>query len=448
MTTNDQRTSSAIEALNSSELESFCRELTEIPSPSGFELEAAKFVLGDLVAAGVGAELQNIGPNRANVIARISSGLPGPILLLYASLDTAFSGNDEEDRPWLGNRRRQDFSLKPEMIDGHLVGLGAENPKAFVTAVAAAAKAISRAGGPPVGEVQIGIAAGGMPITERLGVADRTIGFGSGCAHMLQRGMRPDFALVAKPGWAIQTEETGLCWFRVDVSGTLSYTGTKHFLKYRNAIVDAAKVIVALEEWFAEYSSRHKSEYLSPQGSIGAIHAGHPGRSAFVPPRCSFYVDLRTDPDVSPLQVERELREALSMISAANNDIQVDVTMLVSVPGGRTAEAIPFTRAAVEAWEAVEGAAHEPRRGMSGISDAAVLRGQGIPTLVVGLPQTGKPEEFAGFSMGVVRKENILKLTQLLVRAAFSICSEEFATSANDQSAGRHNDSKQTGGTR
>jgi acetylornithine deacetylase/succinyl-diaminopimelate desuccinylase-like protein len=417
----------ALATIEEDELGRICRELAEIQSPTGEELDAASYLCRTLREAGVDAELQRLDARRANVVARLASGRPGPTVLLLASLDTAFSGDDVEDRPWLGDDRRLDFRLTPTLEDGNLIGLGAENPKAFATSVAAAVKAVAAAGGPAAGTLLMGIVAGGMPITGRPGLDDRTIGFGSGTSHLLQRGFRPDWAVLAKPGWAIQNEETGLCWFRVDVRGTLSYTGTRQLLHYRSAIVDAAKVVVALEEWFAEYAARHASEYLSPQGSIGAIHAGGPGRSAFVPPVCSFYVDLRTDPSVSPARVHDELRDALARISAAHDDIGLESTMLVSVPGGRTDQRSPLVRAMVEEWERVEGTTHEPRRRLSGISDAAVLRGLGIPTAVVGLPQTPKPEPFAGFSMGVVRQESMGKLAQLLVRSAMRLCSDEFA---------------------
>lgn len=415
----------ALATIDEDELGRVCRELAEIQSPTGEELAAASFVYRTLRAAGVDAELQRLDAQRANVVVRLSSGRPGPTVLMLASLDTAFSGYDAEDRPWLGDDRRLDFRLTPTLEDGNLIGLGAENPKAFATSLAAATQAIAAAGGPPAGTLLVGIVAGAMPIASRPGLDDRTIGFGSGTSHLLQRGFRPDLAVLAKPGWAIQTEETGMCWFRVDVFGTLSYTGTRQILHYRSAIVDAAKVVVDLEAWFAEYSARHAGEYLNPQGSIGAIQAGDPGRSAFVPPVCSFYVDLRTDPSVPATQVHAELREALARISAAHDDIRLESTMLVSVPGGRTDEDSPFIRAMVEEWEQVEGATHEPRRRLSGISDASVLRGLGIPTAVVGLPQTPKPEPFAGFSMGVVRQESMGKLTRLLVRAAYRLCSDE-----------------------
>ncbi|MBV9119085.1 MAG: deacylase, partial [Chloroflexi bacterium] len=84
-------------------------------------------------------------------------------------------------------------------------------------------------------------------------------GQGSGCAYLLEHGAMPDFAVIAKPGWAVSWEEVGLCWFKVTVRGTLNYTGIRHVAPYVNPIVEAAHVIEGLERWFAEYSERHAS---------------------------------------------------------------------------------------------------------------------------------------------------------------------------------------------
>ena len=52
--------------------------------------------------------------------------------------------------------------------------------------------------------------------------------------------VRADFAIVTKPGFAVQWEEVGVCWFRVRVHGLQSYVGRKHVLAEDSAIAKAA----------------------------------------------------------------------------------------------------------------------------------------------------------------------------------------------------------------
>ena len=113
---------------------------------------------------------------------------------------------------------------------------------------------------------------------------------------MLSRGLDSDFAIVAKPGYAVAWEEVGLCWFRVRVRGVQTYVGRKHVLAYRNPIADAAHVIAGLESWFDEYARRHTDGLVAPQGAVGAVQGGWTYKPSMVPAACDLYVDLRISP--------------------------------------------------------------------------------------------------------------------------------------------------------
>lgn len=416
----------AVGRLDPVSLERTCFDLTAIPSATGEEAAAARWVAARLVENGVEASVQPVADGQANVIARLGGKRPGPTLMLYAPLDTVFSGDDEEDIPWLPMPRRGDFDLSPTMVDGHVVGLGAENPKAFVACVMAAAAAIAAAGGPERGEILVAITSGGVPIYSRPDIERRPLGFGSGLKHLLDGVPAPDYALVAKPGYAAQTDEVGVCLFRIDVRGTLNYTGIRQLVPYRSAIVDAATIVVALEDWYAGYSERHRSAELNPQASTNAIRAGDPGRAAFLPSLCSIYIDVRTAPESRPDEVTAELAEFLDGF-CGEHGIDYQLELYASAPGGRTPADSVITRAVVRAWEAVEGTPHQPRSNMSGVSDASLLRARGIDTVVVGVPRIDKPPQFAGFSMGVVSKESMMKLSEILVRSAWEVCSGDEA---------------------
>jgi acetylornithine deacetylase/succinyl-diaminopimelate desuccinylase-like protein len=397
-------------------------ELTRIPSPTGEERALAEFLAARLTAAGLEGRYQPIDEHQGNAVGRLRGSGEGPDLLLYAPIDTAFAGREDEDLPGLGPTLRADLRPEPFRDGDTVVGLGAENPKAYVACIVAAAEAVSRAGVPLRGDLLVGLGAGGMPTNRRPPLTRYNAGHGNGCSFLLEQGVRGDFAILAKPGWAVAWEEVGIAWFRVRVLGTTAYTGTRHILPYRNAILEAGKVMAGLEAWFAEYTARHTSGLVAPQGSIGAIEAGWPHKPAFVPACCDLYVDLRLSPRTDPLQVKRELDDALARIQAAHPGLEVESEMILSIPGTHTDPRNWIVQSLMRAWEDVEARPHVPNRGTSGATDAAILRGRGIPTARLGMPRAPAPAQYPGLSLGVCSVPHMRPLTQCLVYSIVDTC--------------------------
>jgi len=414
-------------ALQPTELTELDRALTSIPSPTGQERAIAEFLVQHLAEAGLESTYQPIDDEQGNAIGRLRGSGEGPDLLLYAPTDTAFSGDPEEELPWLGSSVRADLAPHGVLQDDYVIGLGAENPKAYVTCVVAAALAVKRAGTPLRGSLLVGLGAGGMPTNRRPGVNRANAGQGNGCSFMLEQGARGDFAILAKPGYAVSWEEVGLCWFKVRVRGRLGYTGIRHIVPYKNPIVDAATVIAGLEEWFPRYSARHTSGLVAPQGSIGAIRGGWTHKPAFVPAATDLYVDIRVSPRSDPLQVKRELGQALAEIQAAHPGLEVEHEMILSIPGTRTDPRNWIVQSLMRAWEHREGQPHTPITGTSGATDAAILRGRGIPTARLGLPRTPPHPAYPGFSMGAATPAAMQRLTECLIYSIVDTCTRDRA---------------------
>jgi hypothetical protein len=307
------------------------------------------------------------------------------------------------------------------------MGLCAENPKGYAAAVVVAAEAICRANVPLGGELLVGLAAGGMPTNEPPGSRSHA-GHGDGCAYLLEHGLRPDYAVIAKGGWAIAYEEVGLCWFRIAVHGGFNYAGIRHRLPLKNAIVEAVKVIAGLEAWFPEYSKRNTSGLCEPQGQIGAIAGGWPYKPAFSPEYCELYVDLRITPRTTPSDAQQQLEAALVQIRAANPGLEVSCEMIAAVPGATTPPESWIIRSGIAAWESVANARHAYRTNTSGATDANILRGHGVPTARVGPPpaRPGLPYE-GTFSMGVAEVDGLMKLARILVTIAIDTCTRSRA---------------------
>lgn len=400
--------------------------LVDTPSPTGRERPLAEWAVGHLTGAGVDARVQPLDEHQANAVARVPGTGTGPSLLLYAPVDTLTSGDPAQDEPWAAGRLRPD--MRPAaVVDGdHVLGLGASNPKGHAACVMAAVEAVSAAGIDLAGDLWLGLGAGGMPANRwpESGLTRFNTGQGVGCSFMIEQGVYPDHALIAKPGWTVAWEEVGLCWFEVTVHGTFGYVGSRHRMAYVNPVVEAGKVMAGLEEWFTEYTRRHTRGTLAPQGNIGAVEGGWMNMPAVSSSAARFMVDLRIAPHTPPSQVRREFAAAIAEIGERHG-LRVTSEMVLAIPGTSTDRDDPVVRAAMRAWEDAEGRPHEVIGAMSGATDANILRGRGIPTARIGMNRIGPdaplPLDFPA-GMNVVDIREMTRLTRHLILTALDVC--------------------------
>lgn len=400
--------------------------MTAIPSPTGEERALAAHVAGRLAGAGVDARVQELGGDAASAVARLGRAGDGPTVLVYAPLDTAFAGVIDEDRPFLGPEPRADFVPAPLREGARVVGLGAENPKGFAAAAIAALEALAPEADALAGEVLLGLVGGSMPVGARPGHGDAVLGHGRGIAALLETAS-PDAAVILKPGWAAVHEEVGYAWFRIRVRGAVGYTGIRHKTPYRNPVLAAARLVLALEAWFPSYTARWTDGLVAPQGSVNAVHAGSPDRASFVPADATIDLDLRISPRATPDAVEAELRAVVDDLAGAMPEVEISVERVAAVPGSATDPGHWIVAGAVRAWEDLEGRTHEPPRNQSGASDVGVLRSRGIPAVRVGLPPAGAPNPYPGFSMGVADAGAVRRLAELLVGLLVDVTSRSRA---------------------
>ncbi|TCO59920.1 M20 family metallopeptidase [Actinocrispum wychmicini] len=407
-------------AIDESELAELCMAATDIPSPTGAERELAETLGHWMRGAGLDSKVQLIDERQANLVTRVGTNGPGVQLLLLAPLDTAFIPGPE-DAAWIGELPRPDFAL-PSCRDGdRIIGLGAENPKAFAVCALATALAVHRVGIPLAGELVVGLVGGSMPTLGSPLSSRRNIGLGVGTAFLLDHGVQPDAAIVLKPGYHVVHEEVGFAWFRVTVGGSVGYTGSRHKGEYRNAVVAAARVASALEDWFAEYTARNSSGQVAPQGAVTAIHGGDQSKPAFNPASCEFMVDLRVSPRTSLADVTAQLTEVITVLRASQPDVSIDLELLAGQPGTSTPSDSWVVRRLTSAWEDVEGRPHQSGLPGSGMSDGGVLRRSGVPTARIGLPPPVEPGPYQGFSMGVADPAGMSRLVDLLIRTVIDV---------------------------
>ena len=396
--------------------------MVDIASPTGEEAALAAWLADELERIGLGGRVQPLGATSANAHGRLAGRSPSGSLLLYAPIDTVTVGDAVEDVPWIGPELRAEMRAAATRQGDVVSGLGAQNPKGHGACVLAAAEALRAADVPLAADLLVGFGALGMPSNRRR--AELPDGHGAGCAALVG-ALRPAQAVIAKTGWAISWEEVGLTWFEVEVEGTHTYVGSRHLLPYRSAIGDAAHIVAGLERWFASWAEEHRDGLVSPQGIVGAIEGGWTRMPAFTPAVCRFAVDLRLSPrttaavaaDAFGAEVERLAVEAGATVRWRQT---------VVVPGTTTDPSAPIITSAVRAWESLTGRAHAPIAGLSGATDANILRALGVPTARVGLPKVspaklGCDVDFQ-LGMNAVDLGDMELLTRLLIRIAVDVC--------------------------
>jgi acetylornithine deacetylase/succinyl-diaminopimelate desuccinylase-like protein len=382
-------------------------ELIETPSPTGAERPLAERLAARLRAAGLPAAVQPVGGESANVV--VGAAPDGrPRLLLYGQLDTTFTGDADQDRPLLAGRSDPEFRPAAVRSGDWMLGLGAENPKGYLAAGVLALVALAAAGPPRNVQVVAGFCAAGMPALP--------LGFGRGVRALLA-GIAPvSAAIVPKPGFAASWEEVGIAVYRLTVQGTVGYTGIRGYGPDENTVARAARVVAALEHWFADYGDRFTTPYCRPRGAVVAISGGDPARPAFWPETCTIDVDLRLPPGVPVERVDDELRAEVERI-VGRLGVAVTVERRCAVPGAATSPDAPVVRSAVAAWEDLTRRTHEPRTATSGYTDAVALRAAGVDTVRVGMPRPPRRAGGPPFSMGAVHLPSLLTLAEWLVRA-------------------------------
>jgi acetylornithine deacetylase/succinyl-diaminopimelate desuccinylase-like protein len=380
--------------LNPERLKTLLFELTNIHSPTGATGIISEFVARRLRSIGMTARLDPMSEISSNVLGEKRGLGGGATLLLYAPIDTHLEG-DESDFPWAGQEQFVDLRPAATMVGDWVYGLGSSNPKAMVAGLIEVATALLEADIPLAGDLNIGFADGGMPVT----IPQRNnAGMSNGVHHLLNRGMAPDFAIVMKPWNWVYHEEPGMGWFKIFVKGTLGYAGVPRGLSaFRSSVVPAATVITALEQWLIDYAERNKSGDIYPHGWIAGVRGGWPERPAFPSAVTEIFFDVRISPRTTPGEVKAQFAAFMADLAVRHPEIDCDWEMYGSVPGGTTDPDNWIIQSARRGWEHIEQKPYSRPDALGGQTDGAALRRLGVPTARIGWPwpAEGSPEPIA-----------------------------------------------------
>mgnify|MGYP000122275605 CR=1 FL=1 len=321
-----------------------------VPGAPG-EAAVAEVAAHALRAGGLDVVFQEAAPGRPNVIGVLEGREAGPAVMLCGHLDTV--GVEGMTNPFT-----------PRVADGRLYGRGAQDMKGGVAAMIAAA--VELAHNWRRGRLIVAC------------VADEE--YASAGADALVKAWTADAAIVTEPtDLAMAVGHKGFAWLEVVTTGRAAH-GSRP-LEGRDAIVDMARVLMALEATDRELQGRSPSEHQGTPSLHASIISG--GRELSVyPDRCVLQFERRTVTSEDDRVVVGEVEAILAHLRAADAAFLGAVRLLTSRPPYRLSPSAPLPVALADALTA-RGLSAAPV-GMSFWTDAAILAGAGIPSVLFG----------------------------------------------------------------
>lgn len=425
---------SVLSHVDEKEIVDLACNLVNLPSRTGNERAVGEFVREWLQGLGIRAILQELGGDRVNVVGIIEGTGGGVSLQLNGHLDTNYSGN-EDDLVFMSPElfRRPQHTKRAYVRDGRIYGIGIGNMKAGLAAMLTSIKAVRQSGIALKGDfVVAGVCGenGGAPVDRYQGVEYEGGGFGT--AHLLSHGIQTDYAICAdNSNFKMTWVSPGMVLLRVTVYGlpggawaTAQATGRS---ASQNAIIKMLPVIEALEAWSADYGVRHRYTCeggdLTPTAHIGHIEGGRPYNMAVRPGVCAISVLVMTPPGLRPVDVVREVKEALRPTGA---DAMVEP---YRTSMGYEAQNISgLVRVLRERHEGLFGAAlavcDPPYCGPW--TDTAVYNERGIPCLKLGLGLSAAERLKVGIGAYDEHPiEDIVRAAKLYAVTAVDVCSRQ-----------------------
>ncbi|MBI3881107.1 MAG: M20/M25/M40 family metallo-hydrolase [Verrucomicrobia bacterium] len=266
------------------------RELIALPSvnpaflPAGHahagEHLVAAFLTATAARLGLAVELQEVFPNRPNLLARLlPSGRVQQRVVLAPHMDTVGVTSDAQ--------------FKPVVKNGKIHGRGACDTKgcvaAMLTAVALVAEKKKR---PQHTEIVFA------------GLIDEENGQ-CGSHALADSGFTADLAIVGEPTrLKVVTAHKGDLWLRFETRGRAAHGAEPH--RGKNAVHEMARVVDVLETEYAAQLRKRKHALLgSGTINVGAMRGGV--QANIVPDRCEMIADRRTLPGETEAGVRREI---------------------------------------------------------------------------------------------------------------------------------------------
>lgn len=286
----------AISTIDQKETEELLSQLISIESHHE-EQAVASFIVEWLNDQGIEAWLEEVLPNRPNVIAKISGKREGPSLVLNGHLDTV--PPYEMKSPFAAVVR-----------DGRLYGRGSVDMKGALAAMLMTLVALKRSDRLTAGSVYFAGTVG-----------EET--YSPGAWYLANNSFTADYAIVGEPtGLKTGVAHKGVAWYEAEFPGVTAHGSVPE--QGVNAIYRASRWITYLQDNYLPQLKTKSDPLLgSPSLNIGMIEGGT--RPVIVPGMCKVKFERRLIPGESGQSALAELQETLQQVKAIYPDFDGSV---------------------------------------------------------------------------------------------------------------------------
>lgn len=370
-------------------------DLVKLPSPTGQELDMAKFYANTLERIGLDVTLEYVEENRPNVIAKLPGSGTGRNLLFFGHMDTVPHGN----------------CVAPRIAEGRIYGRGSCDMKGSLASIVQAIKAITQSRTKLGGDVFVGAHVG----------HESPKGSGEGIkaiAKSIREGKLKVEAGINMEGPmdSIKIAQGGSSMFAVSIANKVGtqYSATSTFAS--NPILWTADVIKELER-LDKGLGRKKRHPLIPQRPTVQVGMMQSGDFLFLVPSTAMMEGvIRWDPEETFEIVSERFRRTFEKLQAdMRRKYGPSVDLSVKMRIDREACVIPegpVTRSLARAFETVMGQ-RAKRTGTRWVSDMAIIyREGGIPAVEYGpfLPEELSLAHTDRESMRIFNLETVSKV--------------------------------------
>ena len=348
-------------------------ECVKLPTvnPPGNEKVAADWLAQQLARMGLAPVVEDLGDNRANVVAVLKGTGEKSALVYNGHLDVVPVG----DTSWT----YEPFSAI--RINDRLYGRGTSDMKGGLVAMVMAVEALKRAGVRLKGDLIVS------------GVADEETGALGAKAWVQAGGLQGVGAIViGEPSnLEVYIAEKGACWLEITTYGKTAH-GSMPDLGV-NAVMHMVAALQALARLSLPFQPHPLFD--KPSLSVGTIQGGH--KTNVVPDRCTVTIDLRSLPGMRHEDIRQEIRRTLDGLREAIPAFTYDMRVVAERLPVASDPHAPIVASVLKLLEQ-RGRQETPKATPGYATDASVFQpASGVPFLIFGpgIPQLAhQPDEY------------------------------------------------------
>lgn len=355
--------------LDEGEVLSLARDMVRIPSVFGSEARIAEFIASRLESWGFSPrflEVEGYGPDVV-----VDYGNPGlPKVVLGGHMDTV-----EVMSGWVHD------PFRASVEDGMLYGLGALDMKSGLAAMMVALKAVSK-----------------MGLQDRVHLSFQAVSGeekdGDGTRALIRAGeLKGARAVIVGEGFGglkvVTAGRRGGSYYEIEVRGRSAHGATPQ--KGVNAVVEASKVVVALEGMEMAKADGVLADSLVPLTESQTVLLMHGGTGSLtVPDRCNMKVVRCTVPG-GRIDISEDIRAVVAGLGL-EGEVQVTLKSTEKEPylPHMTPPDSPLVRAAVDSIRECTGSVPTVVCGMSEADDNIIAKDARVPVICMGPGESGE----------------------------------------------------------